>query len=167
MASPRGAGGLDSHDADATTQDDPTRWCPTQRKSRPTNWSWPQWLATTGPWSRSTPTCSTQYPPRPGQAVLIANADHARLTADLGLWAAESTPEAAHATQPGRAGPAAPGSCQPGQQVLDIQTEISQAIAITEFTTATGVARYVAIRTGCARQPQATPSCLPVVDRQR
>jgi len=88
--------------------------------------------------------------PPPGQAVLITNADHDRLTADL--RAAESnldTAQGAHRAAPARL-PLA--QVNPGQQVLDIQTKlISHAIRIAAFNTATALARDVRVHTGYAR----------------
>jgi hypothetical protein len=88
-------------------------------------------------------------PPR-GQTLLITNAKHDRLTADL--RAAETfldTAQHAHRAVPARL-PLAQG--QPGQQVLDVQTKlISHAIRIAAFNTATALARDVRIHTGYAR----------------
>jgi hypothetical protein len=88
--------------------------------------------------------------PPQGQAVLITNADHDKLTADL--RAAESnldTAQGAHRAVPARL-PLA--QVNPGQQVLDIQTKlISHAIRIAAFNTATALARDVRVHTGYAR----------------
>ena len=85
-----------------------------------------------------------------GQPVMITNADHDKLTADLG--AAESNLDAAqcaHWAVPARL---PLGQVNPGQQVLDIQTKlISHAIRIAAFNTATALARDVRVHTGYAR----------------
>jgi hypothetical protein len=88
--------------------------------------------------------------PPPGQAVLITNTDHDRLTTDL--RAAESNLDAAQHAH--RAVPARLSLAQvnPGQQVLDIQTKlITHAIRIAAFNTATALARDVRVHTGYAR----------------
>ena len=82
--------------------------------------------------------------------MLITNADHDRLTADL--RAAESNLDAAQGAH--RAIPARLPLAQvnPGQQVLDIQTKlISHAIRIAAFNTATALARDIRVHTGYAR----------------
>ena len=88
--------------------------------------------------------------PPQGQAVLITNADHDKLTADL--RAAESNLNTAQETH--RAIPARLplGQVAPGQQVLDIQTKlITHAIRIAAFNTATTLARAIRVHTGYAR----------------
>src|ERR1019366_8996070 len=92
----------------------------------------------------------TAFPPPQGQAVLITNADHDKLTADL--RAAESnldTAQHAHRAIPARL---PLGQVNPGQQVLDVQTKlISHAIRIAAFNTATAMARAIRVHTGYAR----------------
>jgi hypothetical protein len=86
----------------------------------------------------------------PGEPVLITNADHDRLTADL--RDAESNLDDAQAVH--RAAPARLPLAQvnPGQQVLDIQTKlISHTIRIAAFNTATALARAIRVHTGYAR----------------
>ena len=88
--------------------------------------------------------------PLPAVTVLITNAAHDELTADL--RAAESnldTAQAAHRAIPARL-PLA--QVNPGQQVLDIQTKlISHGIRIAAFNTATTLARAIRVHTGYAR----------------
>jgi hypothetical protein len=141
---------LDSHDAYATTQDDPTRMVPNPAKKK----AHQQVLAARARYERVLAATDAALldavsPPQ-GQAVLITNADHDKLTADL--LAAESNLDAAQATH--RAVPARLPLAQvnPGQQVLDIQTKlISHAIRIAAFNTATALARTIRVNTGYAR----------------
>jgi len=82
--------------------------------------------------------------------VLITNANHDRLTADL--RAAESNLDAAQATHRAAAARLPLAQVNPGQQVLDIQTKlISHAIRIAAFNTATALARAIRVHTGYAR----------------
>ena len=88
--------------------------------------------------------------PPPRESVLITNADHDRLTADL--RGAESNLDTAQTTH--RAIPARLPLAQvnPGQQVLDVQTKlISHAIWIAAFNTTTALARAIRVHTGYAR----------------
>src|SRR5665647_2437904 len=134
----------------------PPGWCPTRRRRRPTNRSWPHGPATNGPATNGPlppPTHAAlldAVSPPTGQAVLITNADHDRLTADL--RAAESnldTAQGAHQAVPARL---PLGQVNPGQQVLDVQTKlISHAIRIAAFNTATALARAIRVHTGYAR----------------
>ena len=139
---------LDSHDAYATIDDDPARLVPNPAKKK----AHQQLLAARARYMRALTATDAALldavsPPQ-GQAVLITNADHDKLTADL--RAAESnldTAQHAHRAIPARL-PLA--QVNPGQQVLDIQTKlISHAIRIAAFNTAT--ARDVRIHTGYAR----------------
>jgi transposase len=141
---------LDSHDAYATTGDDPTRLVPNPAKKK----AHQQVLAARARYERALAATDAALldavsPPQ-GQAVLITNADHDRLTADL--RAAESnldTAQGAHRAIPARL---RLGQVNPGQQVLDIQTKlISHAIRIAAFNTATALARDVRVHTGYAR----------------
>jgi hypothetical protein len=141
---------LDSHDAYATTDDDPTRLVPNPAKKKAHH----QVLAARARYDRALAATDAALlaavsPPQ-GQAVLITNADHDRLTADL--RAAETdlnTAQGAHRAIPARL-PLA--QVNPGQQVLDIQTKlISHAIRIAAFNTATALARDLRIHTGYAR----------------
>jgi transposase len=141
---------LDSHDAYATTDDDPTRLVPNPAKKK----AHQQLLAARARYERALAATDAALldavsPPQ-GQAVLITNADHDKLTADL--RAAESnldTAQAAHRAVPARL---PLGQVNPGQQVLDVQTKlISHAIRIAAFNTATALARAVRVHTGYAR----------------
>ena len=88
--------------------------------------------------------------PLPAVTVLITNAAHDELTADL--RAAESALDAAQGVH--RAIPARLplGQVNPGQQVLDVQTKlITHAIRIAAFNTATALARAIRVHTGYAR----------------
>jgi transposase len=141
---------LDSHDAYATTDDDPTRMVPNPAKKK----AHQQVLAARARYERALAATDAALldavsPPQ-GQAVLITNAEHDKLTADL--RAAETFLDAAQGAH--RAVPARLplGQVNPGQQVLDIQTKlISHAIRIAAFNTATTLARDVRIHTGYAR----------------
>jgi hypothetical protein len=141
---------LDSHDAYATTDDDPARLVPNPAKKR----AHQQVLAARARYDRVLAATDAALldavsPPQ-GQAVLITNADHDKLTADL--RAAQTfldATQAAHRAVPARL-PLA--QVNPGQQVLDIQTKlISHAIRIAAFNTATALARDIRIHTGYAR----------------
>ena len=130
---------LDSHDAYATTDDDPTRLVPNPAKKR----AHQQLLAARARYERALAATDAALldavSPTTGQTVLITNADHDKLTADL--RAAETLLDAAQHAH--RAVPARLplGQVNPGQQVLDIQTKlISHAIRIAAFNTATALA---------------------------
>ena len=141
---------LDSHDAYATTDDDPTRMVPNPAKKK----AHQQLLAARARYDRALAATDAALleavsPPQ-GQAVLITNTDHDKLT--VNLRAAETVLDAAQATH--RAIPARLPLAQvnPGQQVLDIQTKlITHAIRIAAFNTATALARDVRVHTGYAR----------------
>jgi hypothetical protein len=141
---------LDSHDAYATTDDDPTRLVPNPAKKK----AHQQLLAARARYDRALAATDAALleavSPPPGQAVLITNADHDKLTADL--RATESnldTAQAAHRAVPARL---PLGQVNPGQQVLDIQTKlISHAIRIAAFNTATTLARAIRVHTSYAR----------------
>jgi hypothetical protein len=141
---------LDSHDAQATTDDDPTRLVPNPAKKK----AHQQVLAARARYDRALAATDAAMldavSPPTGQAVLITNAEVDRLTADL--RAAETnldTAQAAHRAIPARL-PLA--QVNPGQQVLDIQTKlISHAIRIAAFSTATALARAIRVHTGYAR----------------
>jgi transposase len=141
---------LDSHDAYATIDDDPTRLVPNPAKKK----AHKQLLAARARYDRALAATDAAMldavTPPTGQSVLITNADHDRLTADL--RATESNLDTAQATH--RAVPARLPLAQvnPGQQVLDIQTKlISHAIRIAAFNTATALARAIRVHTGHAR----------------
>jgi transposase len=141
---------LDSHDAYATTTDDPTRLVPNPAKKK----AHQQVLAARARYERALAATDAALldavsPPQ-GQPVLITNTDHDKLTADL--RAAESNldnAQDAHRAVPARL---PLGQVNPGQQVLDTQTKlISHAIRIVAFNTATALARDVRVHTGYAR----------------
>jgi hypothetical protein len=141
---------LDSHDAQATTDDDPTRMVPNPAKKK----AHQQLLAARARHERALAVTDAALlqavSPQPGVTLLITNADHDRLTTDL--RAAETvldTAQHAHRAIPARL-PLA--QVNPGQQVLDIQTKlISHAIRIAAFNTATAMARAIRVHTGYAR----------------
>jgi hypothetical protein len=141
---------LERHDAYATTDDDPTRLVPIPAKKK----AHQQLLAARARYERALAATDAALleavSPPPGQTVLITNAEHDRLTADL--RAAQSfldTAQHAYRAIPARL---PLGQVNPGQQVLDIQTKlITHAIRITAFNTATALARDVRIHTGYAR----------------
>jgi hypothetical protein len=141
---------LDSHDAYATTDDDPTRLVPNPAKKK----AHKQVLAARARYDRALAATDAALlnavSPPTGQTVLITNTDHDSLTADR--RAAESNLDAAQHAH--RAIPARLPLAQvnPGQQVLDVQTKlISHAIRIAAFNTATALARDVRVHTGYAR----------------
>jgi hypothetical protein len=141
---------LDSHDAYATTDDDPARMVPNPAKKK----AHQQVLAARARYDRALAATDAALleavSPPPREAVLITNADHDRLTADL--RAAESNLDAAQATHRAAAARLPLAQVNPGQQVLDIQTKlISHAIRIAAFNTATALARDVRVHTGYAR----------------
>jgi transposase len=141
---------LDSHDAYATTDDDPTRLVPNPAKKK----AHQQVLAARARYERALAATDAALldavsPPQ-GQAVLITNADHDRLTADL--RAAESFLDITQGAHRAVAARLPLGQVNPGQQVLDIQTKlISHAIRMAAFNTATALARAVRVHTGYAR----------------
>ena len=141
---------LDSHDAYATTDDDPTRLVPNPAKKKAHRVV----LAARARYERALAATDAAMleavSPPPGQAVLITNADHDTLTADLrGAEADLDTAQATHRDVPARM-PLA--QINPGQQVLDVQTKlITHAIRIAAFNTATTLARAVRVHTGYAR----------------
>src|ERR1035437_8081420 len=141
---------LDSHAAYATTDDAPTRMVPNPAKKKAHS----KVLAARARYDRALAATDAALleavSPPPGQAVLITNADHDRLTTDLrDAEAAQDTAQHAHRAVPARR---PLGQVTPGQQVLDIQTKlISHAIRIAAFNTATALARDVRVHTGYAR----------------
>jgi hypothetical protein len=141
---------LDSHDAYATTDDDPTRLVPNPAKKK----AHQQVLAARARYERAlaaTDAALLDAVSQPqSQAVLITNADHDKLTADL--RAAESNLDTAQHAHRAAAARLPLGQVNPGQQVLDIQTKlISHAIRIAAFNTATTLARDIRVHTGYAR----------------
>jgi hypothetical protein len=141
---------LDSHDAYATTDDDPARLVPNPAKKK----AHQQVLAARARYERALAATDAAFlqamSPPPGQTAIITNTDHDKLTA--GLRAAEAdldTTQGAHRAVPARL---PLGQVNPGQQVLDIQTKlISHAIRIAAFNTATALARDIRVHTSYAR----------------
>jgi hypothetical protein len=141
---------LDSHDAYATTDDDPTRMVPNPAKKK----AHQQLLAARASYERALAATDAAMleavSPPPGVTLLITNAEHDRLTADL--RAAETfldTAQHAHRAIPARL---PLGQVNPGQQALDTQTKlITHAIRIAAFNTATTLARAIRIHTSYAR----------------
>jgi hypothetical protein len=141
---------LDSHDAYATTEDDPARLVPNPAKKKAHR----QVLAARARYGRALAATDAALldavsPPQ-DESVLITNTDHDRLTTDLrDAEAALDTAQATHRAVPARL-PLA--QVNPGQQVLDIQTKlITHAIRIAAFNTATALARDVRVHTSYAR----------------
>jgi hypothetical protein len=141
---------LDSHDAYATTDDDPTRMVPNPAKKK----AHTNVLAARARYDRALAATDAALlhavTPPLGVSVLISNTDHDQLTADLRAAEADlDTAQGAHRAIPARL---PLGQVAPGQQVLDIQTKlISHAIRIAAFNTATALARDVRVHTGYAR----------------
>jgi hypothetical protein len=141
---------LDSHDAYATTDDDPTRLVPNPAKKK----AHKQVLAARARYDRALAATDAALldavSPPPGVTVVITNAAHDGLTADL--RAAESDLDDAQATHRGVPARLPLAQVNPGQQVLDIQTKlITHAIRIAAFNTATALARAIRVHTGYAR----------------
>ena len=141
---------LDSHDAYAITQDDPTRLVPNPAKKK----AHKQVLAARARYDRALAATDAAMleavSPPPGESVLITNTDHDALTADLRNAEADlDTTQEAHRQVRARL-PLA--QVNPGQQVLDVQTKlITHAIRIAAFNTATALARAIRVHTGYAR----------------
>jgi len=140
---------LDSHDAYATTDDDPTRLVPNPAKKK----AHKQLLTARARYDRALAATDAAMldavSPPPSDSVLITNADHDTLTADL--RAAESNLEDAQAAHRAAAARLPLAQVNPGQQVLDIQTKlISHAIRIAAFNTATALARAIRVHTATA-----------------
>ena len=141
---------LDSHDAYATTDDDPTRMVPNPAKKK----AHKRVLAARASYERAlaytdAALLEAKSPPAGGSA-LITNQVHDALTADLRHAEADlDVAQAAHRAIPARL-PLA--GVNPGQQVLDIQTKlITHAIRMTAFNIDTALARAVRVYTGYAR----------------
>lgn len=141
---------LDSHDAYATTQDDPARLVPNPAKKKAHR----QVLAARAGYERSLAYTDAAlldaFTPPPGQAVNITNQAHDALTADLRRAEVDlDTAQTAHRAVPTRL-PLA--QVNPGQQVLDIQTKlITHAIRMAAFNTITALARAIRVHTSYAR----------------
>lgn len=141
---------LDSHDAYATTDDDPTRMVPNPAKKK----AHQRLLAARASYERALARTDAALldakSAPPGQSVLITNQAHDGLTAGLrGAEADLDGAQAAHRAVPTRL-PLA--QVNPGQQVLDIQTKlITHAIRMAAFNIDTALARAVRVYTGYAR----------------
>ncbi len=141
---------LDSHDAYATTDDDPTRTVPNPAKKK----AHQRLLAARASYERALARTDAALldakSAPPGQSVLITNQAHDGLTAGLrGAEADLDGAQAAHRAVPTRL-PLA--QVNPGQQVLDIQTKlITHAIRMAAFNIDTALARAVRVYTGYAR----------------
>jgi transposase-like protein len=141
---------LDSHDAQATTDDDPARLVPNPAKKK----AHKQVLAARARYDRALAATDAALleavSPPPGETALITNTDHDALTADLRATGADlDTAQTAHRGVPARL---PLGQVNPGQQVLDVQTKlITHAIRIAAFNTATTLARAIRVHTGYAR----------------
>jgi hypothetical protein len=141
---------LDSHDAYATTGDDPTRLVPNPAKKK----AHTRLLAARAAYERALARTDAALleakSPPPGQSVLITNQVHDGLTADLRQAEADlDTAQAAHRAIPTRL-PLAHVS--PGQQVLNTQTKLlTHAIRMAAFNTITALARAIRVYTGYAR----------------
>jgi hypothetical protein len=136
---------LDSHDAYATTDDDPTRLVPNPAKKKAHRVV----LAARARYERALAATDAAMleavSPPPGETVLITNAAHDSLTADL--RAAETNLNTAQSTH--RAVPTRLPLAQVnlGQQVLDVETKlITHAIRIAAFNTATALAHANHVR---------------------
>jgi len=141
---------LDSHDAYATTQDDPTRMVPNPAKKKAHR----QVLAARAAYDRALARTDAALlaakSPTPGEPVLITNAAHDGLTADLRHAEVDlDGAQAAHRAVPARL---PLSQVNPGQQVLDTQTKLlTHAIRMAAFNTITALARGVRVYTGYAR----------------
>jgi hypothetical protein len=88
--------------------------------------------------------------PPPGESVLITNAVHDGITADLCV--AKADLDAAQETHRQVAARLPPAQVDPGQHVLDVQTKLTaHAIRIAAFNTAIALARAIRVHTGYAR----------------
>jgi transposase len=141
---------LDSHDAYATTDDDPTRMVPNPAKKKAHR----QVLAARAGYERALARTDAALleakSAPPGQSVLITDAAHDGLTADLRQAETDlNGAQAAHRAVRTRL-PLA--QVNPGQQVLDTQTKLlTHAIRMSAFNTITALARAVRVYTGYAR----------------
>jgi len=141
---------LDSHDAYATTDDDPDRMVPNPAKKKAHR----QVLAARATYERALAHTDAAlleaFTPPPGQAVNITNQAHDALTAYLrSAETSLDSAQVAHRAVPTRL-PLA--QVNPSQQVLDTQTKlITHAIRMAAFNIDTALARAVRVYTGYAR----------------
>ncbi|WP_434619698.1 putative transposase [Arthrobacter sp. A5] len=142
---------LDSHDAYASTDDDPERSVPNPAKRR----AYQKVLTAKTRYEKTIADTDAALlaarTPAPGTStVLITNALHNAITADL--FAAETAldqAQEAHKEVPARV---PLGEIAPGQQVLETETKLlSHAIRMAAFNTATTLAREIRTNTGYAR----------------
>ncbi|WP_211878115.1 helix-turn-helix domain-containing protein [Pseudarthrobacter albicanus] len=142
---------LDSHDAYASTDDDPERSVPNPAKRK----AYQEVLAAKTHYEKvladTDAALLAARTPAPGMAtVLITNAGHNAITADL--FAAETALQQAQAAHQGIPARLPLGDIAPGQQVLDTETKLlTHAIRMAAFNTASTLAREVRINTGYAR----------------
>jgi transposase-like protein len=141
---------LDSHDAYATTDDDPTRMVPNPAKKKAHRAVLAARAAYERALARTDAALLATHPTAPGEPVLITNQTHDAITADLRQAEADlDGAQAVHRAIPTRL-PLA--EVNPGQQVLDTQTKlITHAIRMAAFNTDTALARAVRVYTGYAR----------------
>jgi hypothetical protein len=151
---------LDSHDAYATTDDDPDRMVPNHAKEKAHR----RLLAARAGYERSmartdAALLDATHPPAPGQTVLITNQTHDALTADLRSAEADlDRAQGAHRAVPTRL---PLDQVNPGQQVLDTQAKlITHAIRIAAFNIDTALARAVRVQTNYARADDLTRQAL-------
>lgn len=142
---------LDSHEAYASTDDDPERSVPNPAKRK----AYQSVLAAKTRYGKvladTDAALLAARIPVPGTAtVLITNTEHNAITADL--FAAETALEqaqAAHQAVPARV---PLGETAPGQQVLETETKLlTHAIRMAAFNTASALAREIRTNTGYAR----------------
>jgi len=141
---------LDSHDAYATTDDDPDRMVPNPAKKKAHKRVLTARAGYERALARTDAALLATHPITSGETVLITNHEHDAITADLrGAEADLDGAQAAHRAVPTRL-PLA--QVNPGQQVLDIQTKlITHAIRMAAFNIDTALARAVRVYTGYAR----------------
>lgn len=142
---------LDSHDAYASTDDDPERSVPNPAKRR----AYQKVLAAKTRYEKTLADTDAALlaarTPAPGtNETMITNAGHNTITADLS--AAETALQAAQAAHQAIPARVPLGQITPGQQVLETETKLlTHAIRIAAFNTASSLAREVRTNTGYAR----------------
>ncbi|MBG0738845.1 helix-turn-helix domain-containing protein [Paeniglutamicibacter antarcticus] len=143
--------GLDSHDAYASTDDDPDRSVPNPAKRA----AYQQVLTARTQYAQTAAATDTALlaarKPAPGtREITITNKTHNTITA--GLWDAETALEQATTTHQGIPARVRLEELSPGQQVLDTQMKLlTHAIRMAAFNTATTLAREMRTNTGYAR----------------
>lgn len=142
---------LDSHDAYASTDDDPDRSVPNPAKRK----AYQKVLAAKTRHGKAVADTDAALlaarTPAPGMTTaLITNTGHNAITADL--IAAETALEAAQAAHKEIPARLPLGEIAPGQQVLETETKLlSHAIRMAAFNTAATLAREIRTNTGYAR----------------